>query len=269
MSTQLSEQDIQFYKTHGYFFTQKVLSDHLLDAVVSAQEEFYRGIHEPWPFTKVPICGWKPGDPPQLRKNDYTSVMIPAIRNLILEPILGEMARALCGERVRLWQDQLSLKEPGDNKNETVMGWHTDRQYWSCCSSEEMITAWIPLEDMQEETGPIMFLDGSHKWENIEGMSFFRTDLTDLEKEISRRGYELKRVPAAIKKGQVSFHHCKTLHGSGPNTSARPRRALSVHMQPVSNSPVKNKFHIVKLMCTELGDTNFNHPLLFPELGNK
>ena len=31
--------------------------------------------------------------------------------------------------------------------------------------------------------------------------------------------------------GGASFHHCRTLHGSGPNQSARVRRAFAIEWQ--------------------------------------
>ncbi len=38
-----------------------------------------------------------------------------------------------------------------------------------------------------------------------------------------------------IPKGHMSFHHCRTYHGSGANLSDRPRRAVSLHMQDGAN----------------------------------
>src|SRR5262249_7823654 len=43
------------------------------------------------------------------------------------------------------------------------------------------------------------------------------------------------KVPMNLSKGQVSFHHCLTIHGSDPNRSHRPRFSLSVHMQDERN----------------------------------
>jgi hypothetical protein len=39
-----------------------------------------------------------------------------------------------------------------------------------------------------------------------------------------------------IPKGHLSFHHCRTYHGSGPNRSDRPRRAISLHLQDGANA---------------------------------
>ena len=33
----------------------------------------------------------------------------------------------------------------------------------------------------------------------------------------------------------MSFHHCPIYHGSGPNRSDRPRRAISLHLQDGDN----------------------------------
>ena len=39
-----------------------------------------------------------------------------------------------------------------------------------------------------------------------------------------------------IPKGHMSFHHCRIYHGSGPNRSPRPRRAISFHLQDGENA---------------------------------
>lgn len=265
----MTNADLAFFKEHGYFFTPPVFTDAELDRVKAAQDLFYEGKHDPWPFKKVPIVGWTPDKDPDLRKNDFAQIMIPELRELILNPKLGAWAKFLCGESVRLFQDQLSYKAPRDSASKTSMGWHNDRQYWSCCSSTDMLTAWVPLEDTEVEVGPIMFMDRSHKWPDLPGMDFFSHDLEGPEAPMKERGLEMKRVPAILKKGQISFHHCRTLHASAPNFSDHPRRAVAIHLQPVSNRPVPNKVHIVKILMSELGAKSFDHPLLFPLLGGQ
>jgi hypothetical protein len=44
------------------------------------------------------------------------------------------------------------------------------------------------------------------------------------------------KVPMIIPKGHMSFHHCRTYHGSGTNRSPRPRRAISFHLQDGENA---------------------------------
>ena len=40
---------------------------------------------------------------------------------------------------------------------------------------------------------------------------------------------EARAVPWPVKKGEVSFHHSVTWHGSPTNLSPRPRRAIAMH----------------------------------------
>ena len=42
-------------------------------------------------------------------------------------------------------------------------------------------------------------------------------------------------MPANLQKGQVSFHHCLTIHGSFPNRGTLPRRSIAVHLQDEAN----------------------------------
>lgn len=39
-----------------------------------------------------------------------------------------------------------------------------------------------------------------------------------------------------IPKGHMSFHHSRTYHGSGPNSSGLPRRVISLHLQDGANT---------------------------------
>ncbi len=43
-------------------------------------------------------------------------------------------------------------------------------------------------------------------------------------------GEKIEKVPLIMKAGQVSFHHCFTYHGSGPNTTSLPRRSMAIHL---------------------------------------
>lgn len=256
------------YQCNGYYVTPKIVDEDLLEKASLAQDTFYKDTACGWPFKRVAPIGWKTSDSSKLRKNDFVSFRIKEFMDLVLNPLIGEYARQLCGEDVRLFQDQLCYKTPDDHQNETSMGWHNDRQYWQACTSEKMLTAWIPFEDITLEMGPITYLRGSHKWEQIQGLDFFSTDFKSLEEKIHNNQREIVKDVMVLKRGQVCFHHCKTIHGSGPNLSTRPRRSLAVHLQPITNMAVSNKYHIAKTLEAELGGRDFSHPQLFPLLRN-
>jgi ectoine hydroxylase-related dioxygenase (phytanoyl-CoA dioxygenase family) len=87
-------------------------------------------------------------------------------------------------------------------------------------------------------------VDGSHRWREIGAddtvvRHFADRDRSQLEvmlaENAAHNGAEIRKIPIVIPKGHVSFHHCRTYHGSGANVSGRPRRAVSLHLQDGDN----------------------------------
>jgi hypothetical protein len=232
-----SEVDRAFYAEHGYWISPVILPGEILDAAERGMSRFYAGDHDaPFPSTDGVdrSGGWQPGQP-GLRKNDYVSLRVRELAALVHYPLIGATAAALTGSSaIRLWHDQL-LYKPHDAEGDTAnVGWHTDRQYWLSCTSPRMLTAWVPFHDVDEATGTISFLDGSHRW-TVSGLDFFDRSLDQLEKRLRLRSHHIRRHPAVLKRGQVSFHDASTVHGSGQNRSGRPRRSLAIHLQPGDN----------------------------------
>jgi hypothetical protein len=153
-----------------------------------------------------------------------------------LDPTLGAIAALLCGEDVRLWHDQLLYKPPSSASAPQSVGWHTDYGYWRTCSADHMLTAWVPFTDMDEQIGTISFVEGSLHWPTNNHLNCFSSDLDGLEKQFQTGGAAVEKKPAILQRGQVTFHHCRTIHGSGPNLTQAPRRSLALHLQPASNT---------------------------------
>lgn len=120
-----------------------------------------------------------------------------------------------------------------------------------------MLTAWVPFHDVDETSGSIAFVPGSHR-SDVEGLDFFDQDLDRLEGVAQ---------PAILRRGQVSFHHCRTIHGSGPNRSAWPRRSLAIHLQP-TDTRHRGGRHRNDDLCRQRDDgtPDYTDPALFPVL---
>jgi len=234
-----SDEDVQFYQEHGYYHSRTLFSAEEMDAVLAASERFYAGeVDEP--SVEVPYLDrFRPKESygAGLRKSDYSSMYSHGLRWLVTHPLLGAIAARLSGSpHIRLWHDQLLYKPPQDPLKPTNVGWHTDRGYWKTCTSPDMLTAWIPFHDCDTEMGTITMIDGSQHWpDNTNNLDFFSSDLDGLERKFSTGGQPIIKVPMSLLKGQVSFHNCLTIHGSGPNLSAQPRRAIAVHLQDEAN----------------------------------
>ena len=59
---------------------------------------------------------------------------------------------------VRMWHDQALYKEPSGS----FTPWHVDQQYWPMSNSNS-VTAWIPLQAVPIEMGPLCFGRGSQR----------------------------------------------------------------------------------------------------------
>jgi len=170
-----------------------------------------------------------------LRKNDYTSWMVTELARLVGYPGIAAFAAGLSDSaEIRLWHDQLLYKPNGLDSAGGRVGWHTDRQYWSTCSSGDMLTCWVPFHDVDETVGVVTFIPGSHRWDMPVGISFFEKDMDAQEDRLADYG-QVRFVAPQLNRGEVTFHHSRTVHGSRPNLSDRPRRSMAIHLQPGDN----------------------------------
>jgi len=274
------QQEIGFYREHGWWVSPPCIDEDTIDELSYAVERYYAGERDfLLPFQ--PGTDWTPAQAEALRQNDYLSLQMAEFHRFVREPLLPAMAALLCEtSSIRLFHDQLLYKAPARNPQSTIVGWHADRAYWRTCTSDSMLTAWVPLQDCTEEMGPMVVLDGSHKLVGNEQLhTFNQTDLAALETRIAGGGVPLKFVPFTLKKGQVSFHHCLTIHGSYPNRSNRPRAALAIHYQDEANryrlfrDPEGNVVaHLNDALCRADGEAHPDYgdpeicPTLWPSL---
>jgi hypothetical protein len=227
--------DVASYREHGWFVTAPIIPHDLLDEMAQRVVEHQQRPDAERLRSSVGHEDWRPGDDAGVQNSEFLTYQQPAFGPVTLAPLIGAIAARLAGTgAVRLFDDQAVVKQPDDG--EAVIGWHTDSAYWSTCTSRQMLTAWIPLADTTEESGTLMVVDGSHLWQTSEHLRLFHDrNLGRLGDVVGREVAEDSIVPIALRKGQVSFHHMRLMHASGPNRSARPRMVLSVHLQPEDN----------------------------------
>jgi hypothetical protein len=269
--------DIEFYETHGWYVSPPIIPEEIIDRAIAGSERFYRGERDAALPVSQGFSDWKPGDTSTIRNNEFVSLQNRELRELALQPMIGAIAAKLARtSQVRLLDDQLLYKPPQDKSNASVVGWHADRAYWATCTSDRLLTAWIPFHDCDEAQGPLVVMDGSHRWPGLEHLRYFnQTNLSELEHRLSQEGRSVVKVPMTLKKGQLSFHNCWTIHGSYPNRSQERRLALAVHLQDHHNqyrsfqNAKGQEIHIFdEQLCRRLpnGDPDFSDPDIFPVL---
>lgn len=135
---------------------------------------------------------------------------------------LARLATELMGTRgVRMWHDQALYKEAGGG----FTPWHVDQQYWPMASGKS-VTAWVPLQAVPLEMGPLCFGRGSHL-KNI-GRDLEIGDESEriIREQIRQQGVLEVYEPYDL--GEVSFHYGWTLHRAGPNTTDKPRKVHTI-----------------------------------------
>lgn len=280
-----SDDDVRFYAEHGWFLTRKLFSDDEIDAIVAETERFYTGHKDRGlPLRPPNLAYWTPADGPVQRHNDYIHYENDVLAGILRKPLVGAVAARLArAEEIRIFQATLIYKPPRPDEPTNRVPWHMDKHYWQTCTSEKMLTAFIPFHDCDEEMGTITMVDGSHRWAEVPGddstRHFAQRDRRELDELLERNaahnGTTVQRIPMRIPKGHMSFHHCRTYHGSGPNLSDRPRRAVSLHMQDGDNTyrpyvrpsgdPVVYN-HDVLVRRTEDGRPDYADPAYCPVL---
>jgi len=240
-----SDEDVQAYLAHGWYLSKKLLTDDEVDALQAASERFYAGHRDrALPVRPANVAYWEPEHGPVQRHNDYIHYESQEIGQILSKPLIGAVAARLAGASViRIFQSTLIYKPPISGEASNLVPWHADRHYWQTCTSDRMLTAFIPLHDCGPEMGTITMIDGSHRWREIAGddstRHFAQRDRSELESILQETALlnstQVRQVPMVIPKGHMSFHHCRIYHGSGHNRSDRPRRALSLHLQDGEN----------------------------------
>ncbi|MBR7835546.1 phytanoyl-CoA dioxygenase family protein [Actinospica durhamensis] len=278
--------DVEHYAEHGWYLTGKLFTDDEIAQLLEASERYYAGERDRrLPLRPPRLAYWEPSDGPVQRHNDYVHYESDAIGRILRKPLIGAVAARLAEvERIRLFQSTLIYKPPIAGEPSNVVPWHFDKHYWATCTSERMLTAFIPFHDCDERMGTITMIDGSHRWKEI-GLEdsttrhFAERDRAGLDRMLAENaaynGAEVRRVPIEIPLGHLSFHHCRTYHGSGPNRADRPRRAVSLHLQDganhyrrfaLSDGTAVAYNHDALVRRTAAGDPDYADPEFCPQL---
>jgi hypothetical protein len=240
------DEAVRAYADHGWYLSGRLFEDAELDELQEATDLYYAGARDRLLPARPPrLASWQPQDGPVQRHNDYVHYESAAVGRILSKPLVGAVAARLArASEIRVFQATLIYKPPNPQEPSNLVPWHFDRHYWQTCTSDRMLTAFIPFHDCTVEMGTITMVDGSHLWKEMPGgddstRHFAERDRSELEQLLEENALfnnrRVMKVPVTIPRGHVSFHHCRIYHGSGPNLSPLPRRAVSLHLQDGEN----------------------------------
>lgn len=216
-SYQVTQKDISLYKSQGYIKLKNVLTEKELHAFEEVLEKTVQKAQA--------------GLPPMAQRDTYGKAFIQLsnlwesnnhIQEFVFSKRLAHIAQQLLDvDSIRLYHDQALYKEAGGG----ITPWHCDQQYWPL-SSSKTITAWIPLQEVPLQMGPLEFSAGSQHI--LEGRDLEIGDESEkkIGKTLRLTDFEHHRSPYTL--GEVSFHSGWIFHRAGANETAKTRKVMTV-----------------------------------------
>ncbi len=140
----------------------------------------------------------------------------------VMSKRLGQIATELMQtDGARLYHDQALFKEAGGG----ITPWHADQYYWPL-NTDKTVTAWIPLQAIPLEMGPLEFSAGSHAI--VEGRELSICDESEQKMEQKLRVTDFQHVIEPFELGEVSFHSGWVFHRAGANQTEEMRKVMTV-----------------------------------------
>lgn len=210
----LSRAEVAHYSEHGF-----VIPDFTLDAkIVEDIKQRHARLLENHPeFT------------------DYCPALLafePGFLEYARNPDLLDMVCQLIGDDIALWNSSFFAK-PAKQGRKTP--WHQDGQYWpirpiATCS------VWLALDAATRENGCLRFIPGSHRARTVAEHNVNDDPNLSLPLELAEDLFdEEDAVDVILEPGQISLHDVFLYHGSEANTSALPRRGMTLRYMPTSS----------------------------------
>ncbi len=182
---------------------------------------------------------------PKLRRLTQPVEHDPAYWQFAANSMITDLAEDLLGADVKFHHSKLNFKWFGGGEE---VKWHQDIQFWPH-TNFSVLTIGLYLDDVDDETGPMGVIPGSHKGEIFDQygddgqwvgcLSGSDLDRAGLDEAVYLKG------PA----GSVTVHHCRTLHGSLRNNHPSKSRPLllnafsSADALPITPNPTPSRYN--------------------------
>ena len=233
----INEKGVAAYRENGYLVVENVLDaatlakmrQSIADLVVKAAGvKTHNEVYDLEP-THTP-------EHPRVRRIKSPHKVDPLFLEVVKQPGMISVLKALLGKDIRLHGSKLNVKAP---KYGSPVEWHQDWAFYPH-TNDDILAIGVMLDDVELENGPLLVMPGSHRinkvWDHhLDGRFCGAMDPTQTpEVDYS------KAVPCVGKAGSCSFHHVRLVHGSAQNTSEKPRQLLLYECTAADAWPLVN-----------------------------
>ena len=213
MTYALTKDQVDQYQRDGFLFPLDVFTKNRVSDILGELEHARTVAREKGLETELTRL---------LRAN--THYLLPFVNEVARAPQLLDRVESILGPNILLWSAEFFIKGADTDK---IVSWHQDLTYWGLGETNEEMTAWLALSDVNVESGCMRFVPGSHHQQILPHRDTFdASNLLSRGQEVAVDVDESDAVNVVLQPGQVSFHHGRMFHASGPNRSDHDRIGL-------------------------------------------
>jgi phytanoyl-CoA hydroxylase len=221
----LSPDEIERFRTDGWVQLPGLLSEDELRAIELVYQRF---LAREIPVPGRDFCDMSSDYEKPLEQFSIVNVMLPRRylpqwQGNLYELRAESVSKQLCGPDMVLDYDQLIAKRP--HKSDAVFHWHQDLGYWPVTPDTRTASFWLALDETTLANGCMRFVSGSHTEPKLRGHEPMLGDRSKSHTLVAQVDEAREKiVPALLKRGDVTVHHERTVHGSGGNGTSGWRR---------------------------------------------
>jgi len=215
-TTRLTDEQIAFYRTNGYFFPVRALDDDGVQRYLDCYMDFHQQ-HR----ARIESL------PPRERYLVFSELHFALrwMHEMATLPTVLDAVESVIGPDILVWNTAWFTKMPGDK---TYVSWHQDGMYWKM-NPTKIVTAWLALKPSMPSNGCLCVVPGTHKQPALPHRDTYAPDnALSRGQDIAVAVDENHAVDVCLEPGEISLHHVWTVHGSKANTSDVPRIGLAI-----------------------------------------
>jgi ectoine hydroxylase-related dioxygenase (phytanoyl-CoA dioxygenase family) len=223
----LSDAQKAAFDRDGYVVLRQVLSPSELDQIEATFTRFIRG---EVPGMGRDLCDMSGKYDKAFEDFSIINAMLPcfyepSFADNVFRRICNSIAEQLIGADATYDYDQFLAKKPG--KADAVFSMHQDLGYWpSGTPDDRTTTCSLALDDADESNGCLRVVPGTHREASLRPHKPLFADGDRNKSHILsvQLAPDEVEVLLPVRRGDVTIHNERIIHGSGGNSSERWRR---------------------------------------------
>ena len=205
----LASRDIEFYRENGYLAPLPALTVAEAGVARLQLETLMRATDG----LRDPAARHKP------------HLLTKWVSDLVRHPGILDAVESLLGPNLLVWRAVFFVK-PGHTPD--FVAWHQDSAYWRL-EPDDVLTAWVALTPSTAENGCLRVAPGSHLHPAVpHSVRFSEHNLLVRGQAAAESVPDESARNLELAAGEMSLHHVRMLHGSGPNATGETRVGLAI-----------------------------------------